>query len=138
MDKVFGGTAKDGISLCKSCRHAQNIRGMQHQEETYCNAGQPARRIAFPVFSCSIYDDKRISSLYDMREIAWVIHSRSRGPMGFADDPDSKMVVTVDPPPKYTDQPMQGPATTWGEKSGASSSIMLVDSRRTGEAESYE
>lgn len=95
MDKVIGGTPVGGRSMCATCRFAQNMRGINMQEETRCLRMQPALRIVFPVATCNGYDDKRMPSLYDMEQIAWSIKCRVRGQTGFA---DNKRDVEIEPP----------------------------------------
>ena len=95
MDKVIGGTVKGGSeSICKSCRGAQIIYGVNNQEVVFCRKLE--KRMGFPVTSCSIYDDKRLPDLYDMKDTAWIVRSRNRGPMGFAGE--EKREIVVEPP----------------------------------------
>ena len=112
MDKVRGGTPKGFQSLCTTCRFAQVIRGLNLQEEVFCRAANPVMRVSFPVETCSLYDDKRIPSRWDMEQIAWVVQSRNRGPMGFAGE-SSRLQITIEPPNKP-----QETTTTQGQPSG--------------------
>jgi hypothetical protein len=105
-DKVRGGTPKAGTSLCLNCRTAHVIRGLNLQEIIFCKAGHPAIQISFPVVECSVFDDKRIPSRYDMENIAWTVQSRNRGPMGFAGD--GKLQITIEPPEKRNTPDQQG------------------------------
>jgi len=56
-------------------------------------------RITFPVVRYSVYDNKAMPDLGTMREIAWEVHSRKRGPIGFAGD--SNELITITPPNRY-------------------------------------
>jgi hypothetical protein len=82
------------------------VRGFNLQELAYCRAtGTESVRIRFPVETCSAFDDKRIPALYQMESIAWNIHSRNRGPMGFTEG--SKTEISIDPPSE--NKPEHGP-----------------------------
>lgn len=76
------------------------MRGINLQEAVYCRAGGPvALHVRFPVERCTAFDDARTPSLWEMKEIAWEVKSRNRGPIGFAGE-ESGLVVTVEPPNK--------------------------------------
>lgn len=98
MDKVLGGTPRGFVSLCVTCRSAHIIRGMNLQHEVFCRAMPQLTRIGFPVENCSIYDDKRNPSLYEMEQIAWEVKSRNRAPMGFSRNGERDVVI--EPPNK--------------------------------------
>jgi hypothetical protein len=58
------------------------------------------------------YDDKRLPSLSEMHDIAWNIHSRNRGQVGFVGG--DKMQVVIEPPAKIGTEgepPQHGLAT---------------------------
>ena len=112
-DKVIGGTPQGSLSLCRLCRMAHHIRGLNLQEEIYCRAVTPMIRIAFPVETCSIFDDKRMPSLYMMEQIAWSVQSRNRGPVGFEDEGRTR--VTVEPPSQFGVPQGQPPITGKGK-----------------------
>ena len=96
MDKVRGGTPKGSDSICLGCRHAFVIKGVNNQQIVHC---QPVEKtIRFPVYECSQFDDKSQPPLYEMQRIAWTVHSRNRGPMGFADG--RQLEVVIEPPTK--------------------------------------
>lgn len=65
------------------------------------------RLVRFPIETCSRYDDKRQPERYDMDQIAWIIRTRNRGPMGFVGD--GKTEVVIEPPAarKGEDEPSQ-------------------------------
>lgn len=50
-------------------------------------------KITIPVETCSVYDDKRMPSLYMMEQIAWEVTCRNRGPVGFAKDGTVDVVI---------------------------------------------
>lgn len=108
-DKVMGGTPQGEKSLCTTCRMAQNIRGLNFQEVVLCHAYTPAFAVPFPVETCSIYDDKRVPSLYQMERIAWAVTSRSRGPVGFGGA--GAQEVHIEPPIQSPQQPGMPPIT---------------------------
>lgn len=96
MDKVRGGTPKAASSMCLSCRLAQVTRGINCEEIVICRSNGQGVRVSFPVVECSMYDDKSLPPLYEMQNIAWVIKSRNRGPMGFTEG--NRTEITVEPP----------------------------------------
>ena len=98
-DKVRNGTPYGCSSICNTCRNAQVVRGINLQEFIYC--GSLGRAVRFPVERCTMYDDSRGPSLQRMREIAWEVTSRSRGPVGFSGG--SGLEIVIQPPsfPNY-------------------------------------
>lgn len=105
MDKVQGGTPRGFESMCVTCRYAQVVRGLNLQSAIVCHyASQAPQVVRFPVERCSTYDDKRMPPLYQMREIAWNISARNRGPVGFG---DASYEIKVTPPePGQQNQPL--------------------------------
>ena len=85
--KIHGGTADHGApSLCLSCRWATVIRGPRLSNEIVeCSQlSFVGRRVTFPVVQCSDYADRRLASLREMEEIAWILRSDSlRKKVGF-------------------------------------------------------
>jgi hypothetical protein len=78
--KVIGGTPVSGESLCKTCRAAQVIRGLADSSESVlCRVGSVPARIGMPIIECSLYDDKRQPSRWDMEQIAWVLVTNKAG-----------------------------------------------------------
>jgi hypothetical protein len=91
--KVYGGTPIHGVSLCNTCRRAQRLKGMaDSQEIVWCNAGPYEKKIPFPVSSCSLYDDQRQTSLYEMKEIAWQIVTKPNKTIGFVSAKEFKQL----------------------------------------------
>lgn len=80
------------------------------QQVVMCRQTNPQIAIRFPVETCSVYDDKRTPSLYQMEQIAWQIQSRSRGPTGFAQE--NIVEVTISPPVQQPGQPTCPPPIT--------------------------
>jgi hypothetical protein len=79
--KIRGGTVKhEGTSLCLTCRHATIIQGTSLQQRIveYGRLSEGGCRIAFPVTSCTEYSDRRLPSLREMEEIAWVLRTDAR------------------------------------------------------------
>jgi hypothetical protein len=85
--KIHGGTADHGApSLCLSCRWATVIRGPRLSNEIVeCSRlSYLSQRVSFPVVQCSDYNDRRLASLREMEDIAWVLRSDShRKRVGF-------------------------------------------------------
>jgi hypothetical protein len=85
--KIHGGTADHGApSLCLSCRWATVIRGPRLSNEIVecAQLSYQRRRVTFPVVQCSDYTDRRLASLREMEEIAWILRSDSlRKKVGF-------------------------------------------------------
>ena len=96
MDKVHGGTPQGNKSLCVTCRNAKHTQGLHLQQHTLCLVTHyKPMEITYPVSTCSMYDDKRMPSYYQMEQIAWVVQTRSRGPAGFAGNMND---VEIHPP----------------------------------------
>lgn len=77
---VKGTAASDGTPLCHTCRWATIVHGPALGNEIIsCSRLSDADgRITFPVVSCTAYNDRRLTSLRDMEDIAWVLRSDSR------------------------------------------------------------
>jgi hypothetical protein len=85
--KVRGGTVDHGQrSLCESCRWSTIVRGARLRDEIV-ECGELSyhnRRITFPVMSCSHYHDRRLPSVREMEQLAWVLRSDPhRNQVGF-------------------------------------------------------
>ncbi len=79
--KIQGGTVQHGQpSLCLSCRHATVVQGHSLRDRIVdCGQLSSAHsRVPFCVTSCSGYSDKRLPSIREMEEIAWVLRTDSR------------------------------------------------------------
>jgi hypothetical protein len=85
--KIHGGTADHGApSLCLSCRWSTIIRGPRLSNEIIeCDQlSYMGRRVTFPVVKCSSYSDRRLASIREMEEIAWILRSDPhRNKVGF-------------------------------------------------------
>lgn len=79
--KVENGTQRSDVNLCLSCRAALHVRAAQSSNEfLLCSAsGNPPMRLREPVGQCSHYQDKSKPSLYDMREVAWLVMTDKGG-----------------------------------------------------------
>ena len=79
--KIQGGTVRHGEpSLCLTCRYATVVQGPSLQGRIV-ECGQLSSghsRIPFPVSSCSGYSDRRLPSLREMEDIAWVLRTDPR------------------------------------------------------------
>ena len=66
--------------MCRTCRWAHIIKGFSaSEEEVFCRMFYIERQMNFPVFECSMYDDKRLASKKEMEEIAWFLTTRKSG-----------------------------------------------------------
>ena len=79
--KIRGGTVQHGeSSLCVSCRYATVVKGQSLRDEIV-ECGQLSsehNRIAFPVTSCTGYSDRRLPSLREMEDTAWILRTDPR------------------------------------------------------------
>jgi hypothetical protein len=86
--KVKGGTPEGCESLCKTCTQGHIISGFSASEmEVFCRTFYIEREIRFPVRECTFYEDRRLASKEDMKEIAWNLRSTNGKPtrnVGFA------------------------------------------------------
>lgn len=81
---VKNGTPLHGTSLCGTCIHAHIARGFRESEElVLCAAHEPVRRVPFRVRECSGYLDKTRQSLYEMKQIAWLLDRHGPKRAGF-------------------------------------------------------
>jgi hypothetical protein len=78
--KIHGGTATHGDPpLCQTCRFATIIRGPRIRDEIVeCGRLSDHARVTFRVATCSGYADRRLASIREMEEIAWVLRSDPR------------------------------------------------------------
>lgn len=93
--KIHMGTPKGRDSMCRYCSHSQIIRGVDNQEQQFCMIGK-REKIRFPVYQCSTFEDARLPSLQDMKQIAWRVETRNRGKWGFSSGEERE--VSVEPP----------------------------------------
>jgi hypothetical protein len=85
--KIHGGTVQHGEqSLCATCRHATIVKGRSLREAIVeCDRLSSGHNLVpFPVTSCSGYSDRRLPSVRDMEDIAWVLRTDpARNRIGF-------------------------------------------------------
>ncbi|MGH9560590.1 MAG: hypothetical protein ACRD3S_03965 [Terracidiphilus sp.] len=75
--KVKDGTPLYGPSLCDSCCNAHIAKGYRLNEKVVvCTVTSPALRVRFRVRECTSYTDKNRQSLYEMKEMAWILAPR--------------------------------------------------------------
>lgn len=80
LRKVYGGTPVGTESRCDTCAHARIIQGYAESERiVLCTSLYDPIRIPFKVMQCTDYEDRRLPSYSDMKEIAWQIRSKSAG-----------------------------------------------------------
>lgn len=103
--KIRGGTLPGGKSLCFSCNHSEVIRGQNGQEVILCGAlSWDRRQITFPVAECTMFRSGGSISLSSLKEIAWVVQARRRGPAGFEPNEDNIEITITPPQPKDKDE----------------------------------
>ena len=75
--RIKGGTPLHSQSLCETCTRAHIARGYSESERlVICQATTPEHRVPFSVRECSNYVELQRESLYEMRQIAWVLMPR--------------------------------------------------------------
>jgi len=80
LRKVYGGTPVGNESRCDTCAHARIIQGYAESERiVFCTSLYDPIRIPFKVMQCTDYEDRRLPSYGEMKEIAWQIRSKSAG-----------------------------------------------------------
>jgi len=94
--KIHRGTVTDrAVPLCQSCRWATIVRGPKLSDEivSCSRLSEQHTRITFPVVSCTGFSDRRLTSLRDMEDLAWVLRSDERSKkIGFVRARDLKPV----------------------------------------------
>lgn len=64
----------------------------------------PSGRVPFKIASCSSYHPSNIAWLYEMKEIAWKVEARKRGPAGFTNPDTTEMEIVITAPSNTPDQ----------------------------------
>lgn len=79
--KIHQGTGRStGEALCLSCSH-----GMHRGNDHFCCLYGERERLTKKVMDCSLYYNKSLPSLHDMRESAWTLRTEKGGKgIGFA------------------------------------------------------
>ncbi|HYZ86292.1 MAG TPA: hypothetical protein VE621_17905 [Bryobacteraceae bacterium] len=97
--RIFHGTrSPDAPRLCDTCESGVVLRGASESDEhVFCNLLE--RRISTRVVECNRYVDRSAPSLWDMRQIAWILHSdANRRPIGFLTAKDWREETDEDDP----------------------------------------
>lgn len=109
--KIHGETPKSGKAICHSCKHASVVIGQNCEERIICgeyglwNPHGPGI-VRFRVASCGAYHPTNQAWLHEMKEMAWKIEARKRGPAGFGEAvKDESMEVIITPPSKDSNVP---------------------------------
>jgi hypothetical protein len=78
--QIHGGTASHGDPpLCQTCRFATIVKGPRIRDEIVeCGRLSHHARISFRVTACSDYADRRVPSIREMEDLAWVLRSDPR------------------------------------------------------------
>jgi hypothetical protein len=78
----------DGPNLCEDCSYSMIVTHDNYDKYTYCRGMSVIRDTSYlvlrKVIKCSMYDQEKQVSLWDMREIALVLRTDESGkPIGF-------------------------------------------------------
>lgn len=78
--KIHQGTGRlTGVNLCRSCSNAM-VREDQQGEQIFCQAvGIAGAMVRSNVRTCSMYNNKALPSMYDLRQIAWTLRTENDG-----------------------------------------------------------
>ena len=77
--RVQNGTVSSRGNLCLSCRCCQRrVSAINGREEIRCDALQNSPVVRGPVAQCNRYLQQGSLTLYEMRDIAWVIEARGK------------------------------------------------------------
>ncbi len=80
LRKVYGGTPVGNESRCDTCAHARIIQGYAESERiVICTGLYDPIRIPFKVMQCTDYEDRRLPSFEELKQVAWQISSKSAG-----------------------------------------------------------
>ena len=80
LRKVYGGTPVGNESRCDTCANARIIQGYAESDRIVICAGlYDEFRVPFKVMQCTMYEDKRLPDVDEMKEVAWQIRSQSAG-----------------------------------------------------------
>jgi hypothetical protein len=75
--RVKNGTPLHRESLCETCSQGHIARGYCASEVlVICRATSPEHRVRYRIRACSSYIESNRESLYDMKQIAWVLAPR--------------------------------------------------------------
>jgi hypothetical protein len=76
--KIYGGTVSDhSPRLCDTCRYGVVRRGAAAtDEEVFCTGN--GRKVHTQIVECSAYVDRSKTTLREMEQIAWVLHTDSK------------------------------------------------------------
>ena len=101
--KINRGTPKSGKSLCGTCKHAVRIVGQECQEFFRCERGlfSPRHIVPFKISECGGYYPTNTPLLHEMKEIAWTIEARRRGPSGFKGPEEEQMEIVITKPKSF-------------------------------------
>jgi hypothetical protein len=86
MSKAYikGGTPVGSESLCRTCAHAQIMRGYRESELiTICTDVYPSMVLPFTVYECTGYYDKNRPSWKQMEDLAIDVTPAPLKPVGF-------------------------------------------------------
>ena len=77
--RIQGGTVTGSGNLCLGCRFClRRVSGTTGRQEIRCDALQGSPIVRVPVAQCSRYLDQGSLTLYEMKEVAWVIEARGK------------------------------------------------------------
>jgi hypothetical protein len=96
--RIKNGTPSQGQSLCETCSRAHIARGFGEGEVlVICQATSPEHRVRYRIRECSNFLEIRRESLYDMKQIAWVLMPREgKRKAGFAPAQDQETETEIE------------------------------------------
>jgi len=86
--KVKNGTRPD-VDLCRSCCFATIAKGSGGTQEVK-RCSQLDQRVLFPVNDCSSWQEKGVTALWEMQQIAWVVELKGDCRIGFLSPTDRR------------------------------------------------
>jgi len=74
----FDKTPNFSANLCETCKYSSIVKGCRYKDQIiYCN--EMGKDILFPVNECSSYATKNAQSLYEMKQVAWILTTKGKG-----------------------------------------------------------
>ena len=104
---ILDATPKSGKTICLTCKRSTIVKGQNCEEVVLCagpfSGNGSYGTVPFRVSSCGSYHPMNTPWLHEMKDIAWNIEARKRGPAGFTppEGEDVMEVVIKKPREKY-------------------------------------
>jgi hypothetical protein len=106
MNKVINGTPNHSeATICATCRNSAVVQGHRLTDyRIFCRAITGYTRSAeltSAVTTCTLYDDARMPSRYDLEQIAWVITTSPSRRVGFLSPQERHAMHAPAMPPPF-------------------------------------